>query len=92
MLTFFNENFGRYLTEQTGNPAADAQRANCHSRRCAELGHLNLHLFVAQNKRRKLVLACNVCKEGFGRLPIGSANWGGGRRAGVGKRATHCHD
>lgn len=27
MLTFFNENFGRYLVEQTGNPAADAQRA-----------------------------------------------------------------
>lgn len=27
MLTFFNDNFGRYLAEQTGNPAADAQRA-----------------------------------------------------------------
>lgn len=27
MLTFFNENFGRYLTAQTGNPIADAQRA-----------------------------------------------------------------
>ena len=27
MLDFFNENFGRYLTPQTGNPAGDAQRA-----------------------------------------------------------------
>lgn len=27
MLTFFNENFGRYLTAQTSNPTADAQRA-----------------------------------------------------------------
>lgn len=27
MLTFFNDNFGRYLTEQTGYAAADAQRA-----------------------------------------------------------------
>lgn len=27
MLAFFNENFGRYLTAQTGNPTADAQRA-----------------------------------------------------------------
>lgn len=27
MLTFFNDNFGRYLTEQTGNAAADAQCA-----------------------------------------------------------------
>lgn len=27
MLTFFNDHFGRFLTAQTGNPAADAQRA-----------------------------------------------------------------
>ena len=27
MLTFFNSNFGHLLTEQTGHPAADAQRA-----------------------------------------------------------------
>lgn len=27
MLDFFNANFGRLLTAQTGNPAADAQRA-----------------------------------------------------------------
>ena len=27
MLTFFNENFGRYLVEQTGDLAADARRA-----------------------------------------------------------------
>lgn len=27
MLTFFNENFGRHLVEQTGDPLADAQRA-----------------------------------------------------------------
>ena len=27
MLDFFNQNFGRYLTEQTGSAAADAQRA-----------------------------------------------------------------
>lgn len=27
MFDFFNQNFGRFLTEQTGNAAADAQRA-----------------------------------------------------------------
>lgn len=27
MLAFFNQNFGRFLTAQTGNPALDAQRA-----------------------------------------------------------------
>ena len=27
MLTFFNDNFGRYLTHQTGDAAEDAQRA-----------------------------------------------------------------
>ena len=27
MLDFFNQNFGRFLTKQTGNAAADAQRA-----------------------------------------------------------------
>lgn len=27
MLDFFNQNFGRFLTGQTGNAAADAQRA-----------------------------------------------------------------
>jgi len=27
MLDFFNQNFGRYLVEQTGRPARDAQRA-----------------------------------------------------------------
>lgn len=27
MLKFFNDNFGHFLTEQTGNAAADAQRA-----------------------------------------------------------------
>lgn len=27
MLSFFNDNFGRHLVEQTGDPAADARRA-----------------------------------------------------------------
>lgn len=27
MINFFNENFGRFLVEQTGNPVADARRA-----------------------------------------------------------------
>lgn len=39
MLTFFNQNFGRFLVEQTGQPAQDAQRALSSGHAMRKGGH-----------------------------------------------------